>query len=365
MTIDLVTGNRTVLGTSDSTTVGSMAAVDAANHSIYLGLSERSRVLRFNTTSQEFSGFADSSVGAGPLAAGINGLGIDSRSGQHSLIVSAQLSEFGGDAGAIRLDLDTGTRTLLTGSGRGIGPIIGIAQSAQIDTRPGASENQLLIYDEAPATTRFYGVDLATGNRTVLSSPGLGFYSSGHMVLDAARGRMIAARRANVSDPYTLADVDVLTGVTTDISGPSRGTGAELAALSGDIVDIAIDDVPGGARRYLLAAADSTMTFVDPGTGNRTRLTLSGFTPRITGMDLDVAARRAYVIGDHELAAIDIQSGVGEEISSQTVGSGPAIRGFDNRVHVDAANRVAYVSSDDQMILAVDLLTGQRAIVSR
>ncbi|HTU67879.1 MAG TPA: hypothetical protein VMF52_18165 [Steroidobacteraceae bacterium] len=362
MSIDLTNGDRTTLGISDSITAIAVAAVAPSSPYIYVSVNERSRVLRFDRGTGQFARFADSNVGSGAVVGGFNGLDFDRSTGGRSLVIGAQISPFGGEAGAIRVDLDTSSRTLLTAGGVGSGPTIGIAMSAQRDTRSGVTD-RLLIYDSGTFPDRLVGVDLATGNRSVLSSPSLGFYSSENMTLDTAQGRMLAAARGNTIDPFTLIGLDIATGANTAISGPARGTGPAFSDNGYSVADIAIDDVPGGQRRYLVASSDPTLTSVDPASGNRSRLVLTGNTPLpISGMDLDVAGRRAYLVADQWLGVVDLATGAAQQVDT---GSGPVLRGVANKVRVDAERGVAYVTTSDGMLLAVDLASGQRAIVSR
>ncbi|MEQ8763380.1 MAG: Ig-like domain-containing protein [Planctomycetota bacterium] len=132
----------------------------------------------------------------------------------------------------MEIDTATGDRFQLTGDDRGTGPVF--------DTIPGAlvldeARNRLLVAFRVD----ILAVDLATGDRTVLSDgnaggPTLEFFPG--LALDSANGRLIAAGTA-FSSQDSLISVDLETGAREEISGANRGEGTLPFLISGLVVE--------------------------------------------------------------------------------------------------------------------------------
>jgi hypothetical protein len=225
----------------------------------------------------------------------------------------------------------------------------------------------LLVYDYGNPVSKLFAVDAVSGARTVLHSlPDVNYNSLEEMTLDPSSGRLIAGVRSDSNVPFVLTGIDVATGALVPISGAALGTGPDLGYITG----IGIYAPPGEARRYVVASINPfTLLAVDPANGNRTALSSGGPTNIGTGpspnsvydLDIDSTARRALVISDQgTLVWVDLVTGN----RSLVMGTGPRILDYGPKVRADFAAGVAYVAAS-QTLYAVDLATGQRAIVSR
>lgn len=370
--IDLATGNRTVLGISDSRSYSAGFVYDGPSSRAFLALGDRARLQRFDLTTQQFVRFSDSLVGTGPVAVQFNSLDLDTSGDTPSLIVGVQLGQF---AAAMRINPATGTRSLLTGGGLGTGPELRVVRTVQRDTRAGAPPNQLLAFDAGVLPSSVLTVDLATGNRAIASSPEVHYSSSPVVTLDAANGRMLAAVRNDFSEEHALAGINVNTGVTTTISKPGvLGSGPEFAPVYGNVIAIGIDAPAGGAVRYLVAGSEGKILAVNATTGDRTLLWPHNGGVDIAAYDLwvDSAARRTYVMSNYgvlrylDLGNNEMTLVSGNDVTTSTArGSGPEIVGYNRKLQANPAIGVIYVTNSDDSIVAVDMGTGQRAIVSR
>jgi hypothetical protein len=207
-------------------------------------------------------------------------------------------------------------------------------------------------------------VELATGDRTVLSSAAVGtgtaFSFPSGLALD------VIGDRALVLDGATLLAVDLTSGDRSVISRsftPAVGTGPAIgspAVLSG-YVDTEND-------RIMLISGTSLMA-IDLSTGNRSVFsgtgTGTGHLPSaLRDLTYDFSGERYLAIGnDDHVIAIDRSTGNRTVISGPMAGStGPA---FSNPVTIDYDNRnnLAWVVDHQIGLYAVALRDGTRKLV--
>ena len=72
-------------------------------------------------------------------------------------------------AAVFRIDVATGVRSVISGSGIGTGSALFITRSVQIDRRNGGTTN-LFAFDPGYLPTRLFLIDIATGGRISSSS---------------------------------------------------------------------------------------------------------------------------------------------------------------------------------------------------
>jgi hypothetical protein len=79
------------------------------------------------------------------------------------------------------------------------------------------------------------------------------------------------------------------------------------------------------------------------------------------------AGRLAYLVsgGDHTLIRLDLAAGSHTTVSGNAVGQGPKIMPGFARIAGEFARDIVYVKSNEDTILAVDLLNGERVILAR
>ena len=279
-----------------------------------------------------------------------------------------------------------------------------------------AANNRAIVADGP--LDRIAAVNLGTGVVTVLSaSPGAGqptsLGSSPKIALDPANHRAFAT-----TDGQTVLSIDLTTGSRTIITSLSVGSGVELNLPSG----IAYDNhtVPGTPRLLIsdINYSSQGIIAVDVATGNRSAF--SSRSPTGTGpalafpssLQLDAANNRllALDIGEHALVAVSLANGNRSYLAGPGIGSGvtmnteaglalspngrvytgqrggevlevntgtlartsfvggPLGTGFrilDGRALVlESAESLLYLDYNNESVLRVDLLTGNRRVVS-
>jgi DNA-binding beta-propeller fold protein YncE len=374
--------------------------LDAVGKRLFLGQNAQQEIVAIDLGTGDRTTVSGEFVGSGPTAGTAPALAYDPSSG--TLYAAAYST-----AAVVAIDVSTGQRTLLSGAGAGSGPAFGNVNSVALD----ASAGRLVVGSSAAGVTSLYGVDLATGARTVLTGGAVGsgqtLFGAFDLALDVASGTCYSTQNAY---PASLAATDLATGVRTAVSlqapspllstsavafdeqagrlivadGQNAGVaGVELATGKvtwlwlparggGPVLEwvVDVDLLPGGQTVVALDnQQDGGLTFIDLATGARSLLPAGGVTVFGTrAMVWDAAAERALaaasLIGGLGLVAIDGKTGQSSILSDPTVGSGPAFVKPDALV-LDVATQTVYVSDDGvQALIAVDLATGDRTIVS-
>jgi hypothetical protein len=124
----------------------------------------------------------------------------------------------------VQVDPGTGTRTLVSGAGRGTGPALVMPNSVAVG--PGGD---ILVTDIAPVTgnPRLLRINPATGNRSVLTGVGVGAGPAVNVAAVGVEGGIIY-----VTDVVgnQVMSVDPATGTRTLVSGPGLGAGAPFVS---------------------------------------------------------------------------------------------------------------------------------------
>jgi hypothetical protein len=338
-------------------------------------------------------------MASGPMLPPVTALSVDPA--QKVVFASTLNGEIYGVA------LDTGIRWLHSGPGVGGGPALGAVRDLEIDVAGG----RLLAACNGVGTEGLYAIDLASGNRTLISGQGVGtgtgFITPGGLVLDAPGARCIVAQN---SFPAWLLSVDLATGDRKDfdLATDPRLTSASILAPNGSagtffvhdatamrVRTVTLDDgkvaeawdgsrgsgllpadtrgmaaLPGGTHAVLVDQYDGgALLFVDLATGDRTRLPGSG--AQVSGASnlvLQPSQDRALITGHapaaSSLVAVDLATGARTVLSGGMFGSGPAML-FPTCITLDEAGGRVFVSDNTVMaVLAIDLATGTRSIVS-
>ncbi|MBI5431676.1 MAG: hypothetical protein HZA52_02475 [Planctomycetes bacterium] len=261
-------------------------------------------VLGFDLTTGNRWEVSTTTTGSGPLPTNLGAIG--------RLETTGELVFCEYDGGLIlRVHPGTGARTVVSSYAVGTGPPIYWKESLVHDP----SGDRLL----TGGSFGFYGsgvgaVDLATGNRSILSGasvgkgPGLG--SELHLDLDELHGRVVVTDYQHSA----ILGVDLASGDRTMIASWTVGSGARIAG------------------------------------------------PR--GLSVAASGERAWVVDDwfQGLMEVDLASGVRTWISRNGDGRGPWLSKWMD-VSVDEARGLAYVL-DYRGAFAIDLLTGARTLVN-
>lgn len=237
-----------------------------------------------------------------------------------------------------RVDLATGEREVLSSPTRGSGPIISTGLNLVVDSTkakawvPDGREEALI------------EIDLATGNRAIVSSdaigsgPSLGFVRD--LAYDDGGNRIFTTHYGVSSDDWRILEVDLATGDRTEIATSTTGSGVTMYGSLFVEWDAA-------NSRVIAFAYPSELVLIDPVTKNRNGLPLSE--PNFFGYDmtLDSANDVAYISDSRHIWQVDLLTGTMTAVTG-TAGSGASS---------ELANAVAYDSVNDQLFIA-DLGTG-------
>jgi hypothetical protein len=353
--VNLASGNRSRLLSTTSRVTD--LALNTANDRLLLIDRTNPSIKAMNLTTHAESVFVDGAIGTG----------------QHfSYPRSAAYDPSGnvvyiGDSGAIhRVEVDTGNRTLVSSSSNmspvGTGSPIYEVNDITLDM-PG---NRLYLANRA----NILSVDLLDGDRTIVSSSTVGtgpaFTKASGLVMD------IANQKAWFVD-YELAavlQVDLVTGNRVVLSGSANGTGPLFAFPYGIVRDTVNDRLLVGDQQDVVA--------VDLSTGDRTILSgASNSGPALNSireLSLDASRNRVLVVNNSAsmtlpvILAVDLTTGNRTVVSQAgAVGTGPIFRDTQG-LAVDGANdRVFVLDSGDgtNSLVNTSLQTGDRVIVSQ
>lgn len=223
--------------------------------------------------------------------------------------------------------------------------------------------------------------------------------------VDAAGDRALILDR----ELEVVLAMDLTTGIRTELSGPSVGTGVSLgrypdalaydpsndrAYVMADDVLLSVDLATGdrsavtpsendlrtvgnlafdGVNNRVLATAvfDDRVVAVDPSTGQISELSGAAMSgppldfPRDIVIDAD---NNRALVGNHnpfELIGVDLSTGERTLLSGSGVGSGPSVSGTTPSLTMDSAGgRVFAATQAGQVVYAIDLATGDRTVVS-
>lgn len=267
----------------------------------------------------------------------------------------------------LRIDPVTGERSLLFDDARGSGPTPnGNAANGAASLAVDAANDDLILGSES--TDSILRIDVGTGDRELVSGPGTGngddFLTIRDIALDPAGNRVLVIDEDNAA----LMAADLATGDRSIISGAGTGDGPVFdapAALAADLDNGRVFVADGGIEA--IAAVELT-------TGERTILSdSSNAGPPIenpTGVALDRDGDRLLVTDqgtssatENELIAVDLATGERTLVSGFMAGGGDTeffIQVLD-LVLVEGANRAIITSGST--FYSVDLATGDRSIL--
>lgn len=256
-----------------------------------------------------------------------------------------------------------GNRTVLTYSNSspttsvGSGPRIDV-----IDLAVDAANNQLLLADAN--NNQIVAVDLSNtgnGNRTLIANNTKGYYSIGNPT-----GMAVTSTEAIVASysPLSVTGVDLITGQRRTIASNYVGNGASFASLVG--LGYANDLI------YVFDTDASTMYSIDPLNGDRT--VVSSLADRGAGADfgtpsyglaLDTANNRGFIAdtANKALLAVDLASGDRSIVSGEQTGEGESFRNLSKVAYDSANNSVLLIDDSGKTIVSVNPENGNRSTI--
>jgi hypothetical protein len=202
-------------------------------------------------------------------------------------------------------------------------------------------------------------IDLATGERTVVSDANVG---TGTVLADPhALAFDAGGDRCQVWDAGRAAviAVDVLTGDRALLASSTRGTGTPLASVRA----LAYDTVRDRLLAADVRATETVLVAVDMGTGNRTTITGAG--PELELPRSMVVDGNTALVGDASLRAIvavDLVTGAREILSASTHGQGPLFVTPNGLALM--GGHVLVLDASLNTLYSVDLVNGDRVVVS-
>jgi len=374
LSVDPSTGLRAVISSPDVGTGPNFQSIrgitlDAANSRVLAVDWRRETLTAIDLATGNRTDISSVSIGTGPIIDGPNDVVIDAAN-DRALIAAYQASA------VIAVDLGTGNRTVISDSDGpnnddvnpvGTGPELGFMQGIGLDS---ASNRALVSANYDPGTgsvEAIIAIDLANGNRSILSDESTGtgpnFSSPLDMVVDSPGNRVLVADQTQ-----GLFSIDLANGNRTVVTKPTDFYGANESRVQSVALDAAAD------VGYVPDSTQDVIFEVDLGTTTRTVLSSSDIGSgaieteiySMTGIAHDVANNRVLLPsrpGDLVVQA-DLGSGDRAVVSSAAVGAGPSFASTGN-VAIDAdGNRLILTDTGLNALIAMDLGSGNRSILS-
>lgn len=250
----------------------------------------------------------------------------------------------------IAIDAATGERSLLTKNriGEGVSMVTPLYMEVTADDK-----FAYIFDDRLHATDTIFKVDLATGNRTVISDlrayDNFGIYG---LALDELNNRLFFAVGLNIGV------IDLATGTQTIIASPTVGLGIAMESFI-SIGDMIYD---GQNNRLLVSSGwiNGFVAAIDPITLRRTLLldSMKGNGPTlasISAMALDMENGKLYVANTDpankaSIMAINIETGDRDFLFDQCEGRSLADI-YGAQIMLDKKNRQLYVTGNNEILV--------------
>jgi Glucodextranase, domain B len=239
-----------------------------------------------------------SGVGGGPELSTPIDVAFDESTGvERALVLDSGLG------GVVAVDLSSGDRSLVSGPGVGVGPALHLDPSSPLSMKVSGGVGWVMDSSFDPFGGRLLAVDLATGDRRLVSGEGVGagrpLIFSYDFDVDPAGGRALAISLEE------LVTIDLASGDRTLFSGAAVGAGPEF----NDPVLIAWD---AQEQRALVYGVHAGLFSVDGSSGDR--VLFAHFDPSkgprlVWPMSMalwrpDASGEPILFLGDHELTAL-------------------------------------------------------------
>jgi len=220
--IDIESGNRSLILEKPGSTIKALAYEGSRNRILFY-LSGNIEVLNLDDLSESVL----STDGSDGLSFGLNGLmDLELDVANTRLIASVNHDISLGGALIVAIDLDDGTRSVISGQGKGSGPAFsGGLEGITIDR----SRNSLYVVDLS--ADAIFKVDLESGDREILSdntfpgTPGASYIVPRDVVLDPQLNRLFVSDARNGI-------------IQISLSGPTKGERRQAYLAQTDIVDV-------------------------------------------------------------------------------------------------------------------------------
>jgi hypothetical protein len=384
MAVDLTSGDRSVVDAAGISTGPRNSnirgfAFNRALNRLYVSQYPR-QIIDIDLTTHAHRAFYDVHVGGGTSIGDPDSLVIEQRTGTASTLLMSSR----GDGNVMRLNLASGTRSLVAGNGVGVGAnlfdIVGIAP----DTRPGYSTSLAMV---AGSVNSLLQLDTVNGARAPLASinppaavppapaaPPVNYPRA--FQLDAGHNRVYFSDTTGGGESLYSIDLGTFPGTRSLVSGTGRGTGPVLDRASNFVLEpadnptraILADEGPGGLYSVDLATGDRSLFLAPfaedplPGSSVVTASFLDTQHSRILGLRTGSASGLLSI--PLSGAAPQFLSG-SDPVTGLTTGQGPVPYGCLS-LDVDLADRVTYLACPwVSMLMMIDLVSGDRVVIGR
>jgi len=367
LTIDLASGDRALLsgldvGSGPELSGAGGLALDARRRRALVMDAGRRELVAVDLASGARSVLSSSSIGSGQPLTYLLELAVE-----REVVLAIDQ----GLPGVVRIDPASGARTIQSSLTVGTGPALDYPAGIALDLERGRA--LVLNYPSA-----LFALDLATGERTLLSDAATGSgptffvnsFTPSDLVLDGERALFLADFDEGGSFHTGLMAVDLASGDRSVLSSPSVGSGPSLGFPVGLVRD--------GERLLTLASVELSGLFelavvaLDPLSGDRslvTRTSTGSGPALLSASGLALQGERLLVTTVDELGfqpalmSIDLATGARRLISSPAHGGGPR---FQSPLGIALDGERALVADSGLgALVAVDLRFGQRALASR
>jgi DNA-binding beta-propeller fold protein YncE len=356
LAVDLATGNRTVISDAGTGTgpelFGPMGiALDAARNRVLITEIGPPSLLAVDLATGNRTLLSGDGAGAGPDLIFPKGVALDAARNR-ALIADV--------AHVVSVDLATGNRTRVTQQAVGTGTALQQPASVVMDDATGRA---LIVEgaDMAVVALDLWNSDTAGQRALVSTGTGAPGEPPGDMAFDLARKRALVLDRPG----NALFTVDLATGQRALLSGAGAGTGPALSAPRAVAVDTSLDRA--------LIIQSGVMLAVDLTTGNRTIVSSDNDTAPFYDDPFDIAVasrQQEALVADQQtnLLSVFLPDGSRRILSREDIGTGPSFFPLEG-VAFDLARQRALVTQrgDDETpahVFAVSLSNGNRTIVA-
>jgi DNA-binding beta-propeller fold protein YncE len=361
--VDLVTGGRSILsgagegaGTSFSNPLGMVMNVATGRLLVVDQGFTREGVVAVDIATGARTPVSSATTGSGPVFESPQAIAVDVPANR------AFVTDGSGQDALFQVDLATGNRAIVSSGAVGSGPAFVMPAGVAWD----AGTGDVLVADARSAYGALISVDPLTGDRTVVSDDTTGsgteLDKAADVCLDAAAGSAFVVDRTH--RPF---QIDLGTGGRALVFDDSVGDGTRLSSFASGPWDVAVD--PGRKLAYVTAYdTDGVLLAIDLETGDRSVAAggsvgsgaAMGFAAQLA---LDPAGRRAFVGANDTVVLVNLVNGRRSEISGPGVGSGPGFT-FASDMEYDAAHGLLVLSSNEDILIAIDPATLVRTVVS-
>lgn len=359
--VDLQDGTRTLLGAISRPSHGLAIAADGT---IFAG-EDPGEILRINSSATAAETLVHSQVGDGPRMTVSYGLAIEQPSGVPTSLLVSDLSSLS------RIDLATGNRTIVSSASVGGGPYTGRIANFAIDTRPNHTGHAVGIMRGNDYS--LVSIDLATGDRDQIAD--LGLPSATHVVneirVDAANNRAIVVDiDSSGAANDALYAIDLATGQRRTISDNATGGGDALHFPS----SLVLEPASNPTRAIVSNGNAHNLLSIDLATGARSIFS-TGAAPQFLPGPLTLDSTNGRLLGADDYGfnvfSAPLSTGIPQAISGfdaaapKLYGHGPTMVGASGTA-IDPRADVAYVTQPSaNSVIAIDLQTGDRVLLSR